>query len=157
MRSVDPLRIFPNDSPNKRIKRIGITVAKHKYIYIYICGIWVMFGFPKFPVTLLDTLSQECNQPKDPKDTQKTRYTMDNRRLYCLQKAAVALYPKEVRKRGQIRRFFCWFPGQVRVLVKVMRQEDGSCREAPNKSAMIRSQIDQILVASTCINLPNIH
>lgn len=39
-------------------------------------------------------------------------YTMDNRRLYCLQKAAVALHPKE-----------------VRVLVKVMRQEDGSCRE----------------------------
>jgi len=39
-------------------------------------------------------------------------YTMDNRRLYCLQKAAVALYPKE-----------------VRVLVKVIRQEDGSCRE----------------------------
>ena len=26
------------------------------------------------------------------------RYTMDNRRLYCLQKAAVALYPKEVRR-----------------------------------------------------------
>eukprot|EP00930_Biecheleria_cincta_P095732 TRINITY_DN87668_c0_g1_i1.p1 TRINITY_DN87668_c0_g1~~TRINITY_DN87668_c0_g1_i1.p1 ORF type:complete len:305 (-),score=35.09 TRINITY_DN87668_c0_g1_i1:170-1063(-) len=39
-------------------------------------------------------------------------YTLDNRRLYCLQKAAISLYPKE-----------------VRVLVKVIRQEDGSCRE----------------------------
>ncbi|CAK9035901.1 unnamed protein product [Durusdinium trenchii] len=39
-------------------------------------------------------------------------YTLDNRRLYCLQRAAVSLYPKE-----------------VRILVKVVRQEDGSCRE----------------------------
>lgn len=39
-------------------------------------------------------------------------YTLDNRRLYCLQRAAVALYPK-----------------QVRVLVSVVHQEEGSCRE----------------------------
>eukprot|EP00933_Yihiella_yeosuensis_P049019 TRINITY_DN4557_c0_g1_i1.p1 TRINITY_DN4557_c0_g1~~TRINITY_DN4557_c0_g1_i1.p1 ORF type:complete len:325 (-),score=67.13 TRINITY_DN4557_c0_g1_i1:181-1155(-) len=39
-------------------------------------------------------------------------YTLDNRRLYCLQRAAAALYPKE-----------------VRCIVNVLQQEDGNCRE----------------------------
>eukprot|EP00928_Gymnodinium_smaydae_P009770 TRINITY_DN13662_c0_g2_i1.p1 TRINITY_DN13662_c0_g2~~TRINITY_DN13662_c0_g2_i1.p1 ORF type:complete len:345 (-),score=60.85 TRINITY_DN13662_c0_g2_i1:258-1292(-) len=39
-------------------------------------------------------------------------YTLDNRRLYCLQKVAAKLHPVE-----------------VRVLVSVVRQEDGNCRE----------------------------
>uniref|UniRef100_A0A7S0ZQL1 Uncharacterized protein n=1 Tax=Noctiluca scintillans TaxID=2966 RepID=A0A7S0ZQL1_NOCSC len=39
-------------------------------------------------------------------------YTLDNRRLYCLQKAAVALWPVE-----------------CRCLVTVVRQQDGNCRE----------------------------
>mmetsp|Transcript_2974 Transcript_2974/g.5158 ORF Transcript_2974/g.5158 Transcript_2974/m.5158 type:complete len:281 (+) Transcript_2974:93-935(+) len=39
-------------------------------------------------------------------------YTLDNRRLYCLQKAAVRFHPHE-----------------VRVVVNVIRQEEGSCRE----------------------------
>ena len=54
----------------------------------------------------------------------RRRYTLDNRRLYCLQKAAVALYPKEAGWEGRIRSL------KVRVLVKLVRQEDGSCREA---------------------------
>ncbi|CAE7476257.1 unnamed protein product [Symbiodinium pilosum] len=39
-------------------------------------------------------------------------YSLDNRRLYCLQKAAAALYPK-----------------QVLVLVSIVHQEEGTCRE----------------------------
>lgn len=39
-------------------------------------------------------------------------YTLDNRRLYCLQKAAVSLYPAE-----------------VRVVVSVVTQDQGNCRE----------------------------
>lgn len=39
-------------------------------------------------------------------------YTLDNRRLYCLQKAATAVYPSE-----------------VRCVVSVILPEDGSCRE----------------------------
>lgn len=39
-------------------------------------------------------------------------YTLDNRRLYCLQKAAASLYPAE-----------------VRVVVSVVTQDQGNCRE----------------------------
>jgi len=39
-------------------------------------------------------------------------YTLDNRRLYCLQRAAAALHPQE-----------------VRCVVAVIQQEEGSCRE----------------------------
>ena len=72
-----------------------------------------------------------------------TRYTMDNRRLYCLQKAAVALHPKEVGAMpcSQLQPFnpessscvWLCLCLEVRVLVKVMRQEDGSCREVGNR------------------------
>jgi hypothetical protein len=43
---------------------------------------------------------------------EKEWYTLDNRRLYCLQKAATARYP-----------------AQVRVMVVVIQQDEGSCRE----------------------------
>jgi len=39
-------------------------------------------------------------------------YTLDNRRLYCLQRAAAALHPEE-----------------IRVAVSVVQQEEGNCRE----------------------------
>ena len=68
------------------------------------------------------------------------RYTLDNRRLYCLQRAAVALYPKQAlaylyRSCGSaIEEFLSKRlrrpAAQVRVLVSVVHQEEGSCREA---------------------------